>query len=117
MQTETTNSESAKSFNEAKRMYVEQYGSALVLNTYLKIALLCLSLVAVALAFLNLKTYSTFRNFKPPAAGSPYRIRNPRRRNGQGGFGTGDLALQGLTSCRKSLRRFCCVQQRRRQQA
>jgi hypothetical protein len=36
-----------KSFNEAKRMYVEQYGSALVMNTYLKIALLSLSLVAV----------------------------------------------------------------------
>ena len=65
MQTDTENSESAKSFNEAKRMYVEQYGSALVLNTYLKIALLCLSLVAVALAFLNVKTYSAFRNFKP----------------------------------------------------
>jgi len=54
-----------KSFNEAKRMYVEQYGSALVMNTYLKIALLCLSLVVVVLVCLNVKTYNTFRNFKP----------------------------------------------------
>jgi type IV secretory pathway TrbF-like protein len=55
----------AKSFNEAKRLYVEQYGSALVMVTYLKIALLAISLVAVLLVCLNAKTYNTFRNFKP----------------------------------------------------
>ncbi len=65
MQTETHSPLPAKSFNEAKRMYVEQFGSALVMNTYLKIALLCLSLVALALAGLNVKTYNAFRNFKP----------------------------------------------------
>lgn len=65
MQTDTPTTQSGKSFNEAKRMYVEQYGSALVMNTYLKIALLALSLVALSLAFLNVKTYNTFRNFKP----------------------------------------------------
>jgi hypothetical protein len=32
---------------DAKRQFVELYGSALVLNTYLKIALLCVSLVAL----------------------------------------------------------------------
>ena len=54
-----------KSFEDAKRMYVEQYGSALVMNTYLKIALLSLSLVALALVALNVRTYNAFRNFKP----------------------------------------------------
>lgn len=65
MQPETPAPASAKSFNEAKRMYVEQYGSALVMVTYLKIALLAISLVAVLLVCLNVKTYNTFRNFKP----------------------------------------------------
>lgn len=65
MQTDTPTTQQTKSFNEAKRMYVEHYGSALVTNTYLKIAVLCLSLVAVLLVFLNIKTYNTFRNFKP----------------------------------------------------
>ena len=41
---------------DAKRQYVELYGSALVLNTYLKIALLCVSLVAVGLLVLNFRT-------------------------------------------------------------
>ena len=34
---------------DAQRQYVELFGSSLVLNTYLKIALLCVSLVAVGL--------------------------------------------------------------------
>ena len=34
---------------DAKRQYVELFGSALVMNTYLKIALLCVSLVALGL--------------------------------------------------------------------
>lgn len=54
-----------KDFNDAKRMYMEQYGSALVTNTYLKIALLCLSLVALGLLVLNIKTTQMFRSFKP----------------------------------------------------
>jgi type IV secretory pathway TrbF-like protein len=49
----------------AKRQYVEQFGSVLVTNTYLKIAVLALSLVAVALVALNLKTYQAFRDLKP----------------------------------------------------
>ena len=36
-------------YGEARRRYVEQYGSTLVMNTYLKLALLCLSVVAVGL--------------------------------------------------------------------
>jgi type IV secretory pathway TrbF-like protein len=54
-----------KSFNEAKQQYMEQFGSALVTNMYLRIAVLCLSLVAAGAIFLNFKTYATFRNFKP----------------------------------------------------
>ena len=38
---------------DAKRRYVELYGSALVLNTYLKIALLCVSLVAMGMPLLD----------------------------------------------------------------
>ena len=54
-----------KDFNDAKRQYMEQYGSALVTNSYLRIALLCLSLVAAGAVLLAFKTYSTFTNVKP----------------------------------------------------
>lgn len=50
---------------DAKRQYVELYGSALVLNTYLKIALLCVSLVAAGLVVLNLRTQRQLEGFKP----------------------------------------------------
>jgi type IV secretory pathway TrbF-like protein len=49
----------------AQRQYVEQFGSVLVTNTYLKIALLAVSLVCLGLVALNLKTYQAFRNLKP----------------------------------------------------
>src|SRR6185369_9096237 len=49
----------------AKRQYVEQYGSVLVTNTYLKIAILALCLVVLALVALNIKTYQAFRHIKP----------------------------------------------------
>lgn len=52
-------------FDTAKRQYLELYGSVAVMNTYLKIAVLCLSLVAVALAVLNVKTYAAFHHLKP----------------------------------------------------
>ena len=54
-----------KDFNDAKRQYAEQFGSSLVTNMYLRIAVLCLSLVAAGLLFLNFKTYTLFRGFKP----------------------------------------------------
>ena len=50
---------------DAKRQYVELYGSAIVLNTYLKIALLCVSLVAGGLVVLNLRTQQQVQAFKP----------------------------------------------------
>jgi type IV secretory pathway TrbF-like protein len=50
---------------DAKRQYVELFGSALVLNTYLKIALLCVSLVALGLLFLNVRTVKKYEHLKP----------------------------------------------------
>src|SRR4249919_1739618 len=50
---------------DAKRQYVELFGSALVMNTYLKIALLCVSLVAVGLLVLNLRTQTKAEHLKP----------------------------------------------------
>ena len=49
----------------ARRQYVELFGSALVLNTYLKIALLCVSLVAVGLLALNFVTVRKYEHLKP----------------------------------------------------
>jgi len=49
----------------ARRQYVELFGSALVMNTYLKIALLCVSLVAVGLVVLNLRTVQKYEHLKP----------------------------------------------------
>lgn len=50
---------------DAKRQYVELFGSTLVMNTYLKIALLCLSAVAVGLLALNFRTQARYENLKP----------------------------------------------------
>jgi len=55
----------AKDFNAAKRQYVEQFGSIIVSNTYLKIAVLASSLVCVGLVILNVKTYQAFSHLKP----------------------------------------------------
>ena len=51
--------------NEAKQLYMEQYGEALVTGSYLKIAVALLVLAVAGLVVLNLKTIHTFRNFKP----------------------------------------------------
>ena len=53
------------SFHDAKRLYLEQYGDPMVTNTYLKIALTLVSLIAVGLLILDLKTIRTFENFRP----------------------------------------------------
>src|ERR1700684_3778556 len=52
-------------FEDAKRLYLEQYGDPMVTNTYLKIALVLVSLVAAGLALVDLKTIRTFQNFRP----------------------------------------------------
>ena len=45
-----------KTLENAKRQFVELYGSALVMNTYLKIAIILVSLLALALVVLNFRT-------------------------------------------------------------
>src|SRR5438094_8216367 len=54
-----------KTLENAKRQFVELYGSALVMNTYLKIALVLVSLVALGLVGLNIHSASTYANVKP----------------------------------------------------
>ncbi len=50
---------------DAQRQYVELFGSALVMNTYLKIALLCVSVIAVGLLALNVRTQTRTEHLKP----------------------------------------------------
>ena len=52
-------------YGEARRRYVEQYGSTLVMNTYLKLALLCLSVVVVGLIALTLRIERAAEHVKP----------------------------------------------------
>src|SRR5947208_1506699 len=52
-------------FNAAKQLYAEQFGDAIVTNTYLKIALLVMALVAAGLIYTNIKTVRMIENFKP----------------------------------------------------
>jgi type IV secretion system protein VirB5 len=52
-------------YGEARRRYLEQYGSTLVMNTYLQLAVLGLAVVAVGLIVLNVHTQRAFGNFKP----------------------------------------------------
>ncbi len=52
-------------YGAARQRYIEQYGSTQVMNTYLKVAVYCLSLVAVALVGLAVYTQRTFGHVKP----------------------------------------------------
>jgi type IV secretion system protein VirB5 len=54
-----------KTLENAKRQFVEIYGSALVMNTYLKIALALVSLVALGLLGLNFHTVARYAQVKP----------------------------------------------------
>ena len=54
-----------KTLDNAKRQFVELYGSALVMNTYLKIALVLVSLVALGLLGLNFYTATRYSQVKP----------------------------------------------------
>jgi len=54
-----------KTPENAKRQFVELYGSALVMNTYLKIALLLVGVVAVGLVALNFRTQANYAHVKP----------------------------------------------------
>ncbi len=55
----------AKEYLEARRAYLGEFGSALVTNNYLRVALLALSLVTLGLLFLNLRSLRTLQNYKP----------------------------------------------------
>jgi type IV secretion system protein VirB5 len=52
-------------YGEARRRYVEQYGSTQVMNTYLKLALLCLSVGTVGLIGLTLRIQRAAEHVKP----------------------------------------------------
>jgi type IV secretory pathway TrbF-like protein len=52
-------------FHDAKQLYLEQYGDPMVTSTYLKVALVLLSIVCVGLALIDLRTIRTFQNFRP----------------------------------------------------
>jgi type IV secretory pathway TrbF-like protein len=54
-----------KTLENAKRQFVELYGSALVMNTYLKIALLLISLLSLGLLALNFRTQAKYATVKP----------------------------------------------------
>jgi type IV secretion system protein VirB5 len=54
-----------KTLDNAKRQFVEVYGSALVMNTYLKLALLLVSLLALGLLILNFRTQAAASNVRP----------------------------------------------------
>jgi len=54
-----------KTLESAKRQFVELYGSALVMNTYLKMALLLVSVLALGLLALNFRTQAKYANVKP----------------------------------------------------
>ena len=55
-----------KNFNDARQQYVEQYGSTLVTNWYLRVAILCVSLVALGAFALDYQVFTMLRDFKPP---------------------------------------------------
>jgi type IV secretory pathway component VirB8 len=58
-----------KDFKAAKSQFLELYGSIEVMNTYLKIAVLCLSLVCVGLIVLNVRTNASVRDLRPVVVG------------------------------------------------
>jgi type IV secretory pathway component VirB8 len=59
----------AKDFKAAKSEFLELYGSTQVMNTYLKILLLCLSLVSIGLVGVVVKAISSLRDRRPLVVG------------------------------------------------
>jgi type IV secretory pathway component VirB8 len=55
----------AKDVSEARRLYLEQYGGALVANNHLRIALVVLSLALAGSVALTISTFSWAKNQKP----------------------------------------------------
>src|SRR6266850_692843 len=54
-----------KTIESAKRQFVELYGGPLLLNRYLKIAVVFTTLLAVGLLALNFRTQAQYANVKP----------------------------------------------------
>ena len=54
-----------KTLDNAKRQFVELYGSALVMNTYLRIAVVLLGFLALGLVVLNFRTQANAASVKP----------------------------------------------------
>jgi type IV secretion system protein VirB5 len=55
----------ADDYLAARREYLGEFGSALVTNNYLRVALMSVCLVAAGLVYLNLRTQRTLENYKP----------------------------------------------------
>lgn len=55
----------ASDFESAKDAYVERYGGVVVMNTYLKIAVGCLSVSLAGLTAVHLRTLKLFEDFRP----------------------------------------------------
>ena len=58
-----------KRLDDAKRQFVELYGSSLVMNSYLRIALGLVCLLAVGLLVLNFRTQARYSNLRPRSCG------------------------------------------------
>ena len=54
-----------KRLEDAKRQFVELYGSSLVMNSYLRIALALVCLVALGLLVLNFRTQARYSTLRP----------------------------------------------------
>src|ERR1700730_8925453 len=52
-------------YGETRRRYIEPYGSAVVMNTYLQMAVCALSLVTIVLMVLTWQAHRTLRQVKP----------------------------------------------------
>ena len=65
LMTMSTGEKQDASFNAAKQLYAEQFGDAIVTNTYLKMALLAMALVSAGLIYANVRTVRMVQTFKP----------------------------------------------------
>jgi type IV secretory pathway TrbF-like protein len=61
----STTTKATPEITRAAERYLEQYGDPLVMNTYLKITILCLLVVCLALAALTYKSQKALANMRP----------------------------------------------------
>ena len=65
LETMSTEAKAAPEITRAAERYLEQYGDPLVMNTYLKVAILVLAAVCVSLAGLTYKSQTALANVHP----------------------------------------------------